>query len=92
MKTVSRWLLLTSVLGASGAWACAVCGQAVDQANGPFIYMSVIMSVLPLFAIGGVVAFVAVHLKRDALAQAEERARASSLASQGPVGADVSPS
>ena len=43
--------------------ACPVCGQASEQTSGAYVVMTVIMSLLPLTAIGGLVVWVARQMR-----------------------------
>ena len=43
--------------------ACPVCGQATEQTSGAYIAMTVVMSLLPLTAIGGLVYWVARQMR-----------------------------
>lgn len=51
LKVVSAAVLLN----ASSALACAVCGVGADQDQGAYLTMTIVMSLLPLSAIGAVV-------------------------------------
>jgi hypothetical protein len=50
-------MLMTLVL------ACPVCGQPTDMNQGAYIAMTVVMSLLPLTAIGGLVWWVARQMR-----------------------------
>lgn len=43
--------------------ACPVCGQASEQTSGAYVVMTVVMSLLPLSAIGGLVWWVARQMR-----------------------------
>jgi len=43
--------------------ACPVCGQGSEQTSAAYIAMTVVMSLLPLSAIGGLVWWVARQMK-----------------------------
>ena len=42
---------------------CPVCGQASEQTSGAYVAMTVMMSLLPLAAIGGLVYWVARQMR-----------------------------
>jgi hypothetical protein len=71
-----RLALLAVTLLAPVALACPVCGTAAtEQGQEAYKFMSIIMSVLPLLAIGGVVAWVASRVRAAEKADADELAR-----------------
>ncbi len=43
--------------------ACPVCGQASEQTSGAYVVMTVVMSLLPLSAIGGLVWWIARQMR-----------------------------
>lgn len=72
---LTRAAAAATLLAPPGAWACAVCGQGQgDQGSAAYLFMTIIMSLLPLAAIGGVVGWLALrvraHRRAEALAQA----------------------
>lgn len=63
---MNRLALATFVLAANAALACSVCGAGQgDNDQGAYLTMTIIMSLLPLAAIGGIVFWVA-KSSRDA--------------------------
>jgi hypothetical protein len=56
------WAALALAVSAP-AFACPVCGQGLDQGSGAFLFMTIIMSVLPLAAIGAVVTWLVLRLR-----------------------------
>jgi hypothetical protein len=64
---------LAALLRAGAASACPVCGLAANDASqGAYINMSIVISLLPLAAIGSIVAWVALRIR--AAGRAESRA------------------
>ncbi|MEW5743210.1 MAG: hypothetical protein AB1938_30120 [Myxococcota bacterium] len=61
---LERLFLLTAALFAGAAWACPVCGTSQEQGQGAYVFMTAVMSLLPLALLGGVVAWVVVRVRR----------------------------
>jgi uncharacterized membrane protein YecN with MAPEG domain len=56
MRIQGMGLFLLLMLMVQGdAWACAVCGTALESSRKAFIYSTALLSIVPLAAIGGVV-------------------------------------
>lgn len=53
--TTSRLLAVLAALSSSAALACPVCGVPTEQGQGAYLFMTPIMSLLPLALMGGVV-------------------------------------
>lgn len=71
-----RLAALAVAVFAPVALACPVCGQsATEQGQAAYLNMSVILSALPLLAIGGVLGFVAMRVRAAARAEREDLAR-----------------
>jgi hypothetical protein len=61
---------LAVLLGASAAAACPVCGLAASaQSQGAYIDMSIVISLLPLAAIGAIAGWVAFRVRAAARAE-----------------------
>lgn len=61
-----RALSLLLALLASPALACAVCGAGDEPSRGTYVWMSVIISLLPLAMLGGILAFVVISSRAAA--------------------------
>ncbi|MCC6338065.1 MAG: hypothetical protein IT380_29235 [Myxococcales bacterium] len=72
---MTRWrlALLSVVLFAGAAWACPVCGLPSEQGQGAYLFMTGIMSLLPLALLGGVVTWVVLRVKRADAESPDER-------------------
>ncbi len=57
-------------LASSPALACAVCGAGEDRAQGSYLVMTLIISLLPLGMLGGIIGWVVVRARA---AEREER-------------------
>lgn len=67
-----RLAALAMVFSAATALACPVCGvAATEQGQAAYAFMSVIMSGLPLLAIGSVITWVALRVRAAGRAEAE---------------------
>lgn len=53
--TTTRFLAVTAALFSGAALACPVCGVPLEQGQGAYLFMTPIMSLLPLALMGGVV-------------------------------------
>lgn len=53
-RFVATFALAATLLSASPAWACAVCGAGQEPNNGMFVVMSVVISLLPLAMMGAI--------------------------------------
>lgn len=62
MRT-SRLLAVVTALASGAALACPVCGVPTEQGQGAYLFMTPIMSLLPLALLGGVVAWVVVRVR-----------------------------
>ena len=70
---MNRLAFLLLVLLSATALACPVCGTAAtEEGQEAYKFMSIIMSALPLLAIGGVVSWVALRMRAHARAEALE--------------------
>ncbi|MEW6431142.1 MAG: hypothetical protein AB1730_06500 [Myxococcota bacterium] len=69
MRT-SRWLSVVTMLLPGAALACPVCGVPSEQGQGAYLFMTPIMSLLPLALLGGVVAWVVVRVRHADRAEA----------------------
>lgn len=64
-----KWLLLVLAFVPSIALACPVCGNAPEKSQAAYFMMTVVMSLLPLAALGGLFyLFVRRQRRADALA------------------------
>lgn len=54
-QTTGRVLAVVAALFAGAALACPVCGVPLEQGQGAYLFMTPIMSLLPLALMGGVV-------------------------------------
>lgn len=64
MTLFSQRVAVGSVmLAGSSVLACPACGAASEQTSGAYIVMTVIMSLLPLTAIGGLVYWISRQLR-----------------------------
>jgi hypothetical protein len=73
---MNRALLVLVVLVSASAVACPVCGvAATEEGQEAYKFMSVIMSLLPLLAIGSVVSWVALRIRAAARIEAGEPER-----------------
>lgn len=54
-QTTSRFLAVVAALVSGAALACPVCGVPLEQGQGAYLFMTPIMSLLPLALMGGVV-------------------------------------
>jgi hypothetical protein len=61
---ISRFLAMLTTLAAGAAWACPVCGLPSEQGQGAYLFMTGIMSLLPLTLLGGVVVWVVLRVRR----------------------------
>jgi hypothetical protein len=77
-------LALGVVTLATVANACPVCGVGPEKGQGTYIFMSGILSALPLLSIGGVVLWVALRVR--AAAKADEAALAARVTQYGGAG------
>jgi hypothetical protein len=48
-------LLLVFLVSGGDAFACAVCGTAIESSRKAFIYSTALLSIVPLAMIGGLV-------------------------------------
>jgi uncharacterized membrane protein len=53
--STSRCLAVVAALFSGAALACPVCGTPLEQGQGAYLFMTPIMSLLPLVLMGGVV-------------------------------------
>ncbi len=70
MRAAKLSALLVTV--SSAALACPVCGVGPEYGQGAYLFMSGILSALPLLAIGSVVAWVALRVRAAAKADEAE--------------------
>ena len=61
---MARVFALVVVLAAAVASACPVCGTPTEQGQGAYIFMTGVMSLLPLALLGGVVTWVVLRVRR----------------------------
>jgi len=69
---IKRALFTVVALGAADALACPVCGQVSEQGQGAYLFMTGIMSLLPLALMGSLVGWVAYRVRLEARRQADE--------------------
>jgi hypothetical protein len=72
-----RPLAALALLASHPAWACFVCGQVSEQGQGAYLWMTAIMSALPLVAMGSIGFWVVRRVLRHDRAMAAERLAAS---------------
>ncbi len=72
---LTRSASLVVMLASLAARACPVCGVGPEFGQGTYLIMSGILSALPLVAIGGVVAWVALRMRAAAKLEAAEESR-----------------
>lgn len=53
--TTTRFFAVAAALFSGAALACPVCGVPLEQGQGAYLFMTPIMSLLPLALMGGVV-------------------------------------
>ena len=58
-----RALISVAMCFSAGATACPVCGQPGEQGSGAYLAMTIVMSLLPLTAIGGLAWWVARQMR-----------------------------
>jgi len=57
IQKLMQGLVLAAIFWASPALGCAVCGVPVDRTSDVFVASTVVLSLVPLLAMGGFVAF-----------------------------------
>jgi hypothetical protein len=72
MNAMTRLSALVVLLAAAVASACPVCGLPSEQGQGAYIFMTGVMSLLPLFMLGGVVTWVVLRVRRADREEAAE--------------------
>jgi hypothetical protein len=58
MARLSRLLFLLLMTEGKAAFACAVCGTAIEASRKAFIFSTAILSLAPLIMIGGLIYYV----------------------------------
>lgn len=69
---MQRALVVAVALGAADALACPVCGQVSEQGQGAYLFMTGVMTVLPLAVLGSLVGWVVYRFRLEARRQADE--------------------
>lgn len=59
-------MAVAALLAPSPASACPVCGQGADGSQGAYLFMSGVLSALPLLIVAGIVAWVVAHARAAA--------------------------
>lgn len=61
--------LLSVLFAPAAAWACPVCGRGAPESEGAYLFMSGVLSALPLLMMGGIAAWL---VSRSRAREAEE--------------------
>jgi hypothetical protein len=61
---LTRLSAVVVALGAAVANACPVCGTPSEQGQGAYLFMTGVMSLLPLLMLGGMVTWVVLRVRR----------------------------
>ena len=69
---LSRVTSLLLALVASPAFACAVCGAGEDDpSRGSYVWMTMVISLLPLAMLGGIVGYVVLQTRKAETTESE---------------------
>lgn len=66
---------LAVLLAARSASACPVCGQGADGSEGAYLFMSGVLSALPLLIVAGIAGWIVAHTRSVARSRGDEEVK-----------------